>query len=95
MNAAAKLAGFAAVLLLLFAGAAFAGGAIGPDRDGEPPAAAHVGGHGATGADADADTDSVRGLAVSDDGLALALEQTELAARPRGRAPLRHRRRRR
>jgi hypothetical protein len=81
MNAAARLAGFAGVLLLLFAGAAVAGGAIGPDRDGERPAAAHGGGHGATGAEAG--VDSVRGLAVSAGGLALALEQTEL---PRGRA---------
>jgi hypothetical protein len=79
MSPAAKLAGFSALLVVLFGGAAFAGGAIGPDRDGERPAAPHGGGHEAVATDAD----TVRGLAVSDGGVTLALEQTELA---RGRA---------
>jgi hypothetical protein len=81
MSATARLTGFSLLLVLLFGGAAFAGGAIGPDRDGERPDAAHGGGHAAEAPAADADT--VRGLAVSDDGVTLALEQTELA---RGRA---------
>jgi hypothetical protein len=74
-----KLAGFSALLVVLFGGAAFAGGAIGPDRDGERPAASHRGDHEAVATDADA----VRGLAVSDDGVTLALQQAEL---PRDRA---------
>jgi hypothetical protein len=80
VSAPAKLASFSVLLVVLFGAAAFAGGAIGPDRDGERrPAAAHGGGHAAEATDAD----TVRGLAVSDDGVKLALEQTELA---RGRA---------
>jgi len=76
MSVAGKLAGFAAVLLLVFGGAVAVGGAIGPDRDGSDAAggddamAAHGGGEAAP--------DPVRGLAASHDGLTLALEQTAL-----------------
>ena len=76
MNATAKLVGFAAGLLLVFGAATVAGGAIGPDRDGsdagtgDDAMAAHGGDEAAP--------DPVRGLAVSENGLTLALEQTEL-----------------
>jgi hypothetical protein len=76
VSVTAKLAGFAAVLLLVFGGAVAVGGAIGPERDGSDAAggddamSAHGGGEAAP--------DPVRGLAASHDGLALALEQTEL-----------------
>jgi hypothetical protein len=71
-----KLAGFAAVLALVFGGAVAVGGAIGPERDGSDAAAgdeamsAHGGGEAAP--------DPVRGLAASHDGLTLALHQTAL-----------------
>jgi len=76
MSVAGKLAGFAAVLLLVFGGAVAVGGAIGPERDGSDAAggddamSAHGGGEAAP--------DPVRGLAASHDGLTLALEQTAL-----------------
>jgi hypothetical protein len=76
VSVTAKLAGFAAVLLLVFGGAVAVGGAIGPERDGSDAAggddamSAHGGGEAAP--------DPVRGLVASHDGLALALEQTEL-----------------
>jgi hypothetical protein len=77
MSATVKLAGFAAVLLLAFGGAVAAGGAIGPERDGsgaeEDPMSAHGGKTGAYQA-----PDPVRGLAISEGGLELALQQTEL-----------------
>ena len=99
MSAAAKLAGFAVVLPLVFGGAALAGGAIGPERDGEitaardnghPDANASHGGEPAAGKDSmsthasektnsQTTPDAVRGLAVADNGLKLALQQTELA----------------
>jgi hypothetical protein len=76
MNAPVKLAGFAAGLLLVFGGATVAGGAIGPDREGSGAAARGdaMAAHGG----ADAAPDPVRGLAVSENGLTLALQQTEL-----------------
>ena len=76
MSVAGKLAGFAAVLALVFGGAVAVGGAIGPERDGidadggDDAMSAHGGGEAAP--------DSVRGLAASHDGLTLALEQTAL-----------------
>jgi hypothetical protein len=88
VSAPMKLAGFAAALALVFAGAALAGGAVGPERDGDDaaadadamggghgrePAAGGEGGHG--GEDA---ADPVRGLAVSDGGLRLGLDRAEL-----------------
>ena len=93
MTAVAKLGGFAVFLVALFGVAAIAGSAIGPDRAGQSSASSHEGGHsGASaghkqGADASDRADAVRGLAVSDRGLELALPQAELR---RGRpAPLR------
>ena len=60
MNPAAKLAGFAVLLLVVFGVAVAAGSAIGPDRGGEE---GHAG-----------EPDPVRGLSVADGGLKLALE---------------------
>jgi hypothetical protein len=75
MSATAKLAGFAAGLLLVFGGATVAGGAIGPDREGSDAAGDDaMAGHGGD----EAAPDRVRGLAVSAGGLKLALERTEL-----------------
>ena len=79
MSATAKLAGFAAVLLVIFGGAVAAGSAIGPERDGNDaaPGGGAMSAHGGEAAGGEA-PDPVRGLAVSDGGLELALEQTEL-----------------
>ena len=77
MTAAAKLAGFSAVLALVFGGAAFAGSRV--DVHAGKPVAKAMGemtAHGAAAAQA------VRGLAVSDGGLTLELERTSA---PRGR----------
>jgi hypothetical protein len=60
VNPAAKLAGFAVLLLVVFGVAVAAGSAIGPDRGGEE---GHAG-----------EPDPVRGLSVADGGLKLALE---------------------
>jgi len=76
VTAPAKLAGFAAALLLVFGGATVAGGAIGPDREGSD-AAAGDGAMAAHGED-EAAPDPVRGLAVSGGGLRLVLNETEL-----------------
>jgi YD repeat-containing protein len=65
MSAATRLAGFAAVLVLVFAGAAVAGGAVDVDRSAPPPEE----GHGMK-----MTADPIRGLAVSEHGLTL--EQT-------------------
>jgi hypothetical protein len=65
MSAATRLAGFAAVLVLVFAGAAVAGGAVDVDRSAPPPEE----GHGM-----EMTADPIRGLAVSENGLTL--EQT-------------------
>jgi YD repeat-containing protein len=65
MSAATRLAGFAAVLVLVFAGAAVAGGAVDVDRSAPPPEE----GHGM-----EMTADPIRGLAVSEHGLTL--EQT-------------------
>jgi len=89
VSATAKLAGFAAVLLLVFGGAVAVGGAIGPERDGSDAAgtddamSAHGGDEAAPGGDeaahgGEATADPVRGLAASHDGLTLELEQTQL-----------------
>jgi hypothetical protein len=86
MSAAAKLSTFAGLLVLAFGVAALAGSAFGPDRDavaddraeaGHGDSGEATGGHGGG-----AEPEAVRGLAVSDDGLTLALDRTEL---PRGR----------
>ena len=79
----ARLAGFTLLLVVLFAGAAALGGAIGPARGGESAAAMeenHSGSdapHAGEGPTPGA-ADPVRGLAVSDNGLTLALEQSEI-----------------
>jgi len=80
MSATGKLAGFAALLLVVFGGAVAAGGAVGPDRDGDdaPAAEGAMAAHGGQSGAGKA-PDPVRGLAVSEGGLKLALEQTELA----------------
>jgi hypothetical protein len=62
MSAATRLAGFAAVLVLVFAGAAVAGGAVDVDHSAPPPEE----GHGMEMA-----ADPIRGLAVSERGLTL------------------------
>ncbi len=93
MSAAAKLAGFAGALALLFGAAALAGATIDPDRE-RPPAESHAqdSGHGGDPAGAGhgaAAPDPVRGLSVADDGLLLVVEDAELK---RGRTqPLRFR----
>lgn len=77
MNPIAKLAGFAAVLALVFAGAAFAGSRL-DVHPGRPAADAkpHMGGMAA-------ETMPVRGLAVSDHGLTLQLaRRTAQPGRP-------------
>ena len=82
MSATGKLAGFAAVLLLVFGGAVAVGGAIGPERDGSDTAggADTMAGHGGP---EDTAPDPVRGLAVTNGGLKLALLETGLRrARP-------------
>lgn len=82
MSATGKLAGFAALLLLVFGGAVAAGSAIGPERDDSGTAADEdaMSAHGGeTAADAGEKAPApVRGLAVSAGGLKLALQQTEL-----------------
>jgi hypothetical protein len=79
VNAPAKLAGFAAVVALVSAGAALAGAAIDPDRDTSEPshaAAAPEGAHGGSG-EAPA-PHPVRGLAVAEDGLRVVVADPEL-----------------
>ena len=73
MNAATKLAAFAAGLALLFVGAAVAGGAIGPEpsEDGDT-AQEH------TEMTSEPAPDPVRGLAVADDGLRVVVDDPEL-----------------
>jgi hypothetical protein len=75
MNVGLKLAGFATGLVLVFGAAALAGNTVGPDRSGEKRADAHTGGGHSRDAAAPA---PVRGLAVSDGGLTLALDTTVL-----------------
>ncbi len=86
-----KLAGFFALLALIFWGATAVGGAIGPDREvAEREAPAHapetdhvIEGHNPDTAHTDPDAgqaaDPVRGLAVSDGGLTLDLVRDELS----------------
>ena len=82
MSAAAKLAGFAATLAVLFGATALAGGAVDPVHDPAEPAKpsdgmASGGGHGD---EAKTVPQAVRGLAVSEGGLTLKLAGT--SARP-------------
>jgi hypothetical protein len=82
MSVGARLAAFGALLTLLFAAAAFAGSRVDPRPGDSKPAGDAMGMGGMDEAAA-----PVRGLAVSDGGLTLALERTDA---PRGRAfPLR------
>jgi hypothetical protein len=76
MNAAAKLAGFAAASAIVFGAAALAGGAVEPVHHPARKAGAEMAGMGAEAPDAA----PVRGLAVSDDGLTLQLAHA--TARP-------------
>jgi hypothetical protein len=79
VSTTAKLVGFAAVLGLLFGGAALAGAAIGPDRDDDVAATDSEehsdteGGHEGTGVG-----HPVRGLAVAEDGLRVVVTDPEL-----------------
>jgi hypothetical protein len=75
VNALAKLAGFAAMLVVVFGVAVAAGSAVGPDRDGaaEPSHVEEMG-----GMDEHAAADPIRGLAASEEGLTLALDRTSL-----------------
>ena len=73
MNVATRLAGFAAVLALVFGTAAFAGSRI--DAHPGKPEAESAMGRPAHGEDTMA-AQAVRGLAVSDDGLTLELART-------------------
>jgi hypothetical protein len=92
MNVGLRLAGFATVLVLVFGAAALAGSTVGPDRSGESRAEAgesDVGGHmgeGETGGHSGdgAAPAPVRGLAVSDGGLTLALEDAVFERGRRG-----------
>jgi hypothetical protein len=85
VSAPTRLAGFAVVLAVVFGGAALAGGAFGPDREGTAGDETRDGHEGETmdGARMGAEPagDPVRGLAVADDGLRLALAADAL---PRG-----------
>ena len=83
MNAPTKLAGFAAVLGLVFGGAALAGGAIDPDRGDDAPAhsaQAEKSEHGGTPKEAHGggEQQPVRGLAVADHGVRLVVDDAEL-----------------
>ncbi len=87
MSAAAKLLAFAAILVVVSGGAALAGGAIDPDRAGGEPEhgeTADPGGHAAEAGGAHGGSSGeghpVRGLAVAEDGLRLALDTPELRA---------------
>jgi hypothetical protein len=92
MTLAARIAGFAAVLALVFGAAAFAGSRLDvrPGEDGGPGAVPGMGAMAAEGGHGEGDRrtapPAVRGLAVSHGGLTLALART--AARPGERFPL-------
>ncbi|MDA0164794.1 hypothetical protein OM076_31285, partial [Solirubrobacter ginsenosidimutans] len=67
MSVAAKLAGFAAVLVVAFGVAAVAGRAVGPDREGAAKERAEKGGAmGAHGGDAMADGGNAAGNGAGD-----------------------------
>jgi hypothetical protein len=79
MTAPIKLAAFAVVLLALGGGAALAGDAIDPDREKSESSHAEAepeGGHGGEGGSA---AHPVRGVAVAENGLRLAIDDPELA----------------
>ena len=81
MSGAARVAAFAVVLALVFVGAAVAGGAVDPEGAGESEDHADAGGHGGAegrAAEGSSEAPPVRGLAVAEDGLRLAVDQSEL-----------------
>ena len=82
MNAATRLTLFAGVLAILFGGGALAGGAIDVDRS-EPRADADAHGEEASEHGGDEAVHPVRGVAVAENGLRLAVDDPELR---RGRA---------
>jgi hypothetical protein len=82
MKAPVKLAGFAAMLVLVFGVAVAAGNAIGPDREGAARADAEPAEpHGGMAEEGGHAADPIRGLAVSENGLSLevASQSPELA----------------
>lgn len=90
MSVAARIAGFAGLLAVVFAAAAFAGSEIEPsagDADEEPAAETADAGHGGEAEpshgseSAPAEGDALPGLASQQDGLSLVLDRSEL---PRG-----------
>jgi hypothetical protein len=85
VNAAAKLAAFAAALAAVLGGAALAGAAIGPDASDDVTSADEAHSDMTDSADADhgAAARPLRGLAVAQDGLRVVVEDAELR---RGRA---------
>lgn len=87
LSAPVRLAGFLAILALVFGGAVAAGKAVGPTSDSKPVEPEH--GMGGMDEDGGATAQRVRGLAVSDGGLTLRLAST--AATRGERAPLRFR----
>jgi hypothetical protein len=72
VNAATKLAAFAAVLAVVFGGAALAGAAIGPDPGDEDVPQEHTEMKSAHA------PDPVRGLAIAEDGLRVVVDDAEL-----------------
>jgi hypothetical protein len=78
VSALAKLAGFAAALVAVFAVAAAAGSAIGPDREDEAQERSQEPAHGGEPEEHEA-ADPIRGLATAEEGLRLALGETSLA----------------
>jgi hypothetical protein len=84
VSTAAKLAGFAATLCLVSAGAALAGGAIDPDRDTDSPAHAGDAREGAhpemttSPHTSDNEQHPVRGLATAEEGLRVVVDDPEL-----------------
>ena len=83
MSPALRMALFGAVLAVVFASAAAAGGALDPDARGEEPAGAT---HGEPAEDAHDEPEAVHGLAVAEGGLQLDVRTPEL--RRGRRAPL-------
>lgn len=87
MNAAGRLGAFAGALAAIFAAGTAAGSALNPSAPGTSAASSHSAGArggvhvGEHGAMATAAGDSVRGLAVAQDGLRLVLEATDRPAR--------------
>jgi hypothetical protein len=75
VSTTAKLAAFAATLVVLFGAAALAGAAIGPDRD-ENVASTEPQGHSEMASAAE--PRALRGLAIAEDGLRVVVDDPEL-----------------